>query len=151
MLSPDMSRLFRRIFAVCVLLVGIFVFWGGPSGYATPQECSTCDFNYGNCSSQCNFSDPNYQFCIRDCRSDLGYCSPGCTPSGMPYRPSCPSHSGCAEYYNNCETNCIADRDVCLADCSPNDASCQNLCQDGLNHCRGFCQAEYYDCLGCEN
>lgn len=149
MFTKDMSRLLRRFCALFVLLIGIFVFGGEPAAYATPQECFTCDFNYWNCSNQCNPSDPNYKVCIKDCRNDLGYCSPGCTPSGMPYRPSCPSASACAEYGNNCETNCTGDRDVCLSECAPGDSSCANLCQDGLNHCRAFCQADYYDCLSC--
>jgi len=149
MLRPEIGRLLRRFCALGVLSVGIAVFWGGTSGYAVAQECSTCDFNWWNCSNLCNPQDPENWHCLQECNDALKGCSPGCTPSGMPYRPSCPSASACAQYGDNCETNCTADRDVCMAQCASGDTSCENLCQDTLNHCRAFCQADYYDCLWC--
>lgn len=142
-----MSRLLRRLFALCVLSAGVFLCMGEPT-YATPEECSTCDFNYYNCASQCDVSD---DYCFSTCAWALLSCSNGCTPDGMSYRPPCPSSSGCTNYYNNCDTNCVAEKDVCSAQCAPDDSSCQNVCQSNINSCRAFCQAEFYDCLWCEN
>lgn len=158
MLRTNINKLLRRLCVLLVLLTGVFVFWGGPEGYAVPEECSTCDYNYWNCTSPCEqMTDPNdweeRRDCYAACRNAHSYCSPGCTPSGMPYRPPCPGASGCAAYGQNCETACSAEKDVCVAQCEPGEGynSCWNLCQDGINHCRAFCQAEYYDCLWCED
>lgn len=159
MARTSIGRVLRRLCILIVLVAGVFIFAGTDSGYAVAQECSTCDFNYWNCWTPCDamnsIDDPLSEIiaCFHACAETLSTCSVGCTPSGMPYRPSCPDSGGCAEFGSNCETNCTAIQNVCLAGCEPgpNYNSCWNLCQNDLNICRGFCQAEYYDCLACDD
>jgi hypothetical protein len=152
MANKSISTLLWRLCTLSILVAGTLVVSGGSSSYAVPQECSTCDTNYWNCTAHCPAAGtPGSKDCYTACRNELGSCSPGCTPTGMPYAPPCPGPSGCADYGNNCETNCTAERDVCVADCASGDTSCWNLCQNGLNICRAFCQSEYYDCLACSD
>jgi hypothetical protein len=147
---------------LCILfgMICALLFVGGPSRAFDPPTCESCDDTYYNdCRPTCDVMPESTseertakQDCYIDCRSDHLSCSDGpCVPGGQPYNPSCPSAGACASFSNNCNTQCVANYDVCAAGCAPGDSNCRSVCYQDQYQCWSWCQAEYYDCLWCSS
>lgn len=159
MRNLNYNRLLYKICILCLLIGASINFTiSTEAQYPSTTTCSDCDSTYYTCKSDCDdlyntgqVNQTGRTQCYNSCRDPHMSCSANCTPDGQQYRPSCPSSSGCANYLNNCDTACTADRDVCFSECDPNDNSCFDVCNSIRVSCGSFCNANAADCFFCQS